>query len=89
MINVLQGRWQCRRISQHRVPPPPLPPTQSTGHLQIITRVVMCNKSSDTTTAPTPLMFPLGSVSLVHLAPQDSGLVWVRGGVFWGGGWVA
>lgn len=41
----------------------------------------MCNKSSDPTTATTPLMFPFGSMSLVHLVPQDSGLVWGRGGV--------
>lgn len=39
----------------------------------------MCYGSSDTKTAMTPLMFPLGSVIVVHTMPEGSGLVWDRG----------
>lgn len=39
----------------------------------------MCYGSSDTKTAMTLLMFPLGSVIVVHTMPEGSGLAWDRG----------
>lgn len=39
----------------------------------------MCYGSSDRKTAMTLLMFPLGSVIVVHTMPEGSGLVWDRG----------
>lgn len=39
----------------------------------------MANKSFDTRIATSLLMFPFGSMNLVRMAPQDSGLVLDRG----------